>query len=460
VDISAQVRYTFPTLYRFNALFGINEEIMYTAPFPLCESVQALRDGQMDLIRYVDEACDRIDAVEPHIHALVPEENRRQRLLKEARILLERYPNPADRPPLFGLLVGVKDIFRVDGFPTQAGSKLPAELFDGPEAIVVTRLKGAGALIAGKTVTTEFAYFQPGPTHNPHNPAYTPGGSSSGSAAGVAAGEFQLALGTQTIGSVIRPAAFCGIVGFKPSYDRIPTSGLLYFSPSLDHVGLFTQDLEGMKQAASILCYGWDAKMANNPVVSKPTLAVPEGPYLGRAEAEGRAAFERQIAQLEESGFIVKRLPFLANFDELERKHRRMMAAEAMVEHADWYIRYGDLYSEHMHKIMETGRSVDADEVAQSRAEQLELRDKIELTLAQQGADLWIAPPATGPAPEGIDFTGNPIMNLPWTNAGVPTLTLPTGKAANGLPLGLQLIAPFGKDEQLLAWTGVVTGNW
>jgi Asp-tRNA(Asn)/Glu-tRNA(Gln) amidotransferase A subunit family amidase len=433
---------------------------MYIAPFPLCESVQALCDGQMDLIRYVEEACDRIDAVEPHIHALLPEENHRQRLLKEARSLLEQYPNPADRPPLFGLLVGVKDIFRVDGFPTQAGSKLPAELFDGPEAVVVTRLKGAGALIAGKTVTTEFAYFQPGPTRNPHNPAHTPGGSSSGSAAGVAAGEFQLALGTQTIGSVIRPAAFCGIVGFKPSYDRIPTSGLLYFSHALDHVGLFTQDLEGMKMAASVLCADWDAKTANNPVVAKPILAVPEGPYLDRAEPEGRAAFEQQIARLEEDGFTIKRIPFLADFDELERKHRRMMAAEATVEHADWYARYRDRYSDHMHKIMETGRSVDADELARSRAERLDLRNQIELTLAQQGADLWIAPPAVGPAPEGIDFTGNPIMNLPWTNAGVPALTIPAGKAANGLPLGLQLIAPFDGDERLLAWAGVVTGDW
>lgn len=459
MDIGAQVRYTFDILYRFSPLFGISEESMYIAPFPLCESVQALRDGQMDLIRYVEDACDRMDAVEPQIHALLPEENRRQRLIKEARILLEAYPNPVDRPLLFGLLVGVKDIFRVDGFPTQAGSQLPAELFDGPEAAAVARLKRAGALIAGKTVTTEFAYFQPGPTRNPHNPAHTPGGSSSGSAAGVAAGEFQLALGTQTIGSVIRPAAFCGIVGFKPSYDRIPTEGLLYFSQALDHVGLFTQDLEGMKLAASILCADWDDRSANNPVVARPVLAVPEGPYLDRAEAEGRAAFEDQIARLETDGFTVKRIPFLADFDELERKHRRMMAAEAVVEHADWYARYRDRYSEHMHQIMETGAGVDADELARSRAERLDLRRQIELTLAQQGADLWIAPPAVGPAPEGIRSTGNPIMNLPWTNAGVPALTLPAGRSANGLPLGLQLVAPFGKDEALLAWAGMVIGD-
>lgn len=429
---------------------------MYTASFPLCETAVALRDGQLDLIAYLEAACDHMDAVEPHIQALIPEEKRRQRLLQEGRALLDRYPDPVDRPPLFGVLVGVKDIFRAAGFATQAGSQLPAHLFEGEEAAVVTRLKEAGALVAGKTVTTEFAYFQPGPTRNPHNPDHTPGGSSSGSAAGVAAGEFQLALGTQTIGSVIRPAAFCGITGFKPSYDRIPTAGLLYFSKSLDHAGLFTQDLDGMRLAASVLCDHWDEETAGDPLPGRPVLAVPEGPYLARAEAEGQAAFAAQIAQLEAAGFTVVSVPFLANFDELERSHRRMMAAEAAAEHRAWYRQYRDRYSDHMHGIMETGGSVDEAELAQSRAARLDLRRQIAETLVQHGADLWIAPPATGPAPAGIDATGNPIMNLPWTNAGVPALTLPVGRAANGLPLGLQLVAPFGKDEQLLAWAAVI----
>ena len=168
-------------------------------------SAASLRSGETDLLSYIHTICDRIDAEEPLIQAFVPEPARRQRLTDAAKELLSRFPDPADRPPLFGQLVGVKDIFRVDGFATQAGSQLPATLFAGAEAAVVTRLKESGALIAGKTVTTEFAYFQPGPTRNPRNPAHTPGGSSSGSAAGVAAGFFPLALGTQTIGSIIRP---------------------------------------------------------------------------------------------------------------------------------------------------------------------------------------------------------------------------------------------------------------
>ena len=149
---------------------------------------------------------------------------------------------------------------------------------------------------------------------------------------------------------------------------------------------------------------------------------------------------------------MVKRAPFLTNFDELERKHRRMMAAEAVTEHEGWYAQHADLYSHHMHAIMEIGRSVDAAELAQSRRERLTLRQQVAAELARLDADLWIAPPATGPAPEGIAATGNPIMNLPWTNAGVPALTVPAGRAENGLPLGLQIIAPFGQDERLLAW--------
>ena len=264
-------------------------------------SPAALRNGEAELIAHVQTVCDRIDAEDPLIQALLPEPARRQRLTHEAEELLARFPDPARRPPLYGLLVGVKDFFRVDGFPTKAGSKLPAALFEGAESKVVTLLKQNGALVAGKTVTTEFAYFQPGPTRNPRNPEHTPGGSSSGSAAGVAAGFFPLALGTQTIGSVIRPAAFCGIIGFKPSYDRIPTSEMLFFSRSVDHVGLFSQDVATMQLACSALCDSWeDSKGA--PPQGLPALAVPDGPYLDEAEEAGRQHFEATLDRLAAEG--------------------------------------------------------------------------------------------------------------------------------------------------------------
>ena len=419
-------------------------------------SAASLRSGETDLLSYIHSICDRIDAEEPLIQAFVPEPARRQRLTDAAKELLSRFPDPADRPPLFGQLVGVKDIFRVDGFATQAGSQLPATLFAGAEAAVVTRLKENGALIAGKTVTTEFAYFQPGPTRNPRNPAHTPGGSSSGSAAGVAAGFFPLALGTQTIGSIIRPAAFCGVIGYKPSFDRIPTAGLLYFSRSLDHVGLFSQNVASMTLAASVLCDGWDAsgQRGNGAALTDglPALAVPDGPYLNEAEEAGRQHFGETLDRLAGAGFRIKRIPFFENFADLDRRHRRLSAAEAAQIHAEWYAEYPDRYSEHMRRIMRTGAGVSGEELDGIRADQLKLRQAMHDALLSVDADLWIAPAAPGPAPEGIHATGNPIMNLPWTNAGVPALSIPAGGAENGLPLAVQFCAPFGADERLLAW--------
>jgi Asp-tRNA(Asn)/Glu-tRNA(Gln) amidotransferase A subunit family amidase len=431
---------------------------MLTAPLPLYETASALRQGEPDLIPWIHQICDRIDAVEPEIMAFVPEPNRRARLLEEATELQARFPDVHTRPPLFGALIGVKDIFRVDGFPTQAGTTLPSHLFDGPEAASVTRLKQAGALVAGKTVTTEFAYFQPGPTRNPHNLDHTPGGSSSGSAAGVAAGFFPLALGTQTIGSVVRPASFCGLVGFKPSYDRIPSAGILYFSKALDHVGLFTQDLAGMALAASVLCDGWDESLAGQALDRPPVLAVPDGPYLQRATPEGLALFEAYLTRLAEAGATIKRVPFYPDFDHLEREHRRLMAAQAAREHEAWYAQHQAGYSLHMHAIMETAAQVTPEEMAQAQANQERLRSLIGESLAEHGADAWIAPPATGVAPQGLHTTGDPIMNLPWTNAGVPALTVPFGTDAHGLPFGLQIITPFGQDERLMGIGGWVIG--
>jgi Asp-tRNA(Asn)/Glu-tRNA(Gln) amidotransferase A subunit family amidase len=177
-------------------------------PAPLATTAAALRNGTLDLSSYVDELCNRIDQMNQLLEALLPEEDRRARLQNDAQALQARYPDPASRPPLYGIPIGVKDTFRVDGFPTQAGSQLPPNLFAGTEAECVTLLRAAGALILGKTVTTEFAYFEPGPTRNPHHLEHTPGGSSSGSVAAVAAGLCPLALGTQVIGSTIRPAAY------------------------------------------------------------------------------------------------------------------------------------------------------------------------------------------------------------------------------------------------------------
>jgi Asp-tRNA(Asn)/Glu-tRNA(Gln) amidotransferase A subunit family amidase len=415
---------------------------------PLLDTAAALRSGQLDLLTYIDEVCERIDAHEPHIFALVSEPGRRTRLLREAAALQKRFPDPENRPPLYGILLGVKDIFNADGFHTRAGSQLPSELFAGAEASCVTRLREAGALLLGKTITTEFAYFEPGPTRNPHNLEHTPGGSSSGSAAAVAAGFCPLALGTQTIGSTIRPAAFCGIVGFKPSYGRIATDGLILCSASLDTIGLFTQDVAGIAFVAPLLCNDWRPKAVDNT----PDLGVPDGSYLDQASPEGQVAFGKQVMLLEQAGYRVRHVEAMHDIDAIALRHRRIVSAEMAQVHAAWFATYESLYRPRTAALIRQGKVVSAEEFAAARAGRAGLRSELEGLMAQHGIDLWISPAAPGPAPEGIATTGDPAMNLPWTHAGLPAIALPAGRAANGLPLELQVVGRFMADEQLVSW--------
>lgn len=415
---------------------------------PLVATVNALRGGELDLHQQIDAICDRIDSVDGAVQSLLPEADRRVRLHAEAGALLARFTDPAARPPLFGAMVGVKDIFHVEGFVTRAGTAVPPETFAGREATVVTLLREAGALILGKTVTTEFAYFEPGPTRNPHNPAHTPGGSSSGSAAAVAAGLCQLAIGTQTIGSVIRPAAFCGIVGYKPTFDRIPTPGMVYFSRTIDHTGLFTQDLAGMYLAASILCSDWQPAHIERP----PVLGIPAGPYLAQTEPAAMTHFEQQVVHLETAGYTVRRIPMFADIQALNSLHRRMVFAEFAREQTDRYAEHAHLFRPRTVEIIELGKTVGDAELDELRGNCAHLRADVHAKMDAAAIDLWICPPAPGPAPAGIHATGNPNLNLPWTHTGQPALTLPAGAAANGLPLGVQIVARAGADEQLFAW--------
>lgn len=417
---------------------------------PLADVAAALRRDHLDIDDHIDELEARVADIEPEIESLVPEKRRWDRIHERVTTLRNRYPDPADRPPLYGVPIGVKDIIHADGHPTRCGSDLPAESLDGPEAESVTRLKEAGAVVLGKTVTTEFAYFEPGPTRNPHDTDHTPGGSSSGSAAAVAAGLCPLALGTQTIGSVIRPAAFCGIVGFKPSYGRIPTEGVVPFSSSVDHVGFFTQDTRGASLAAALLCDDW--RPLPEPR-ERPTLGVPEGPYLDQVSDVGRVAFEDHVDCLEGAGYGIRRVNAFENIEEINERHERLAAADFAIAHEEWYGEYDDRYAETTRELVEEGQKVPTAEIASGRRGRHELRETLESRMAEEDVDLWIAPAAPGPALEGIDNTGDPIMNLPWTHSGLPTVTVPAGETDDGLPLGIQCAAPFGADEDLLAWS-------
>jgi Asp-tRNA(Asn)/Glu-tRNA(Gln) amidotransferase A subunit family amidase len=410
-----------------------------------------MRDGRLDLLTYIDTICPLIDEADSRIEALLPEKDRHSRLRTDAQALQARFPDPANRPPLYGILVGIKDTYRVDGFPTQVGSKLPPALFVGPEASCVTALREAGALILGKTVTTEFAYFEPGPTRNPRNLNHTPGGSSSGSVAAVAAGFCPLTFGTQVIGSTIRPAAFCGIVGFKPTYGRISTDGLVKCADSVEHVGYFTQDVAGCAFVAPLLCQDWHSEFVAE-ADALPVLGIPEGPYLAQASDEALAAFEDQVLLLEQVGYRVRRVRLFEDIETINRRHTRLVFAEMARYHSSWFAEYEALYRPRTVAALREGQTVSDEEHEGAVAGRTILRAEVETLMRQSGIDLWITPATTGPAPEGLSNTGSPVMNLPWTYVGLPAITIPAGLATNGLPLGLQCVAAAMADEQLLSW--------
>lgn len=407
-----------------------------------------LRSGGLGLLDYLDQLEAQFAAYEPQMQAFVPEPLRFARLRKEAEQLLDLYARPVDRPALFGVAVGVKDIFHVDGFITRAGSRLDSDLIQGNESEVITKVKEAGALILGKTVTTEFAYFAPGPTRNPHDLEHTPGGSSSGSAAAVAAGLCSLAFGTQTIGSINRPAAFCGVAGYKPSHDRISKKGVIPVSPAADHVGFFVPQVADAQIVAPLLCREWQPATPDR----SPILGIPDGPYLKHASPEGLAHFEAACERLIEAGFSLKQASIMPDFDLIYERHNIIVAAEAAQTHKDWYSSHSNLYHAKTADLIERGQQIDEQALREARQGQISLRDSLAETMDKQSIDLWLSPSAVGPAPRGLESTGDPVMNLPWTHAGVPTITLPAGFSPSGLPLGLQVAARWYRDEEMLVW--------
>lgn len=418
-------------------------------PASLPALADCLRSGALPLNEYIAQLAARFAAREPDVHAFMPEPGRFERLQHAAQQLQARFPNPAARPALFGVAMGIKDIFHVDGFATTGGSRLPVEVLRGTEAPSVTRLKQAGALVLGKTVSTEFAYFGPGATCNPHSPAgqpHTPGGSSSGSAAAVAAGLAPLTLGTQTIGSIVRPAAYCGVVGFKPSYDRIPRAGVIALAPSLDHVGVFAADLAGVQLAASLLANSWNQK---SEVAHKPVFGIPEGPYLERAAPNMLAHFRATAQKLAAAGCELKHVNVMQDFAALRDRHYLITAAEAARVHASWFAQYRDLYHFKTVELLRRGAEITDAQFSQALASCSALRTELAQVTEREQIDVWLSPAAQGPAPAGLDSTGDPVMNLPWTHAGLPVLSLPSG-TINGLPVGLQLTGGWQADELLL----------
>jgi Asp-tRNA(Asn)/Glu-tRNA(Gln) amidotransferase A subunit family amidase len=368
----------------------------------------------------------------------------------------------ARRPgPLSGIPVGIKDIIATSDMPTTNGSPIYQGHVPSADAWVVERLRNLGATIFGKTVSTEFAWRQPGPTVNPWNIKHTPGGSSSGSAAAVAAGIVPLALGTQTLGSVVRPAAFNGVVGFKPSFGAIPRIGVHHLSPSLDHVGFFARRVDDVAFALSLLASSSDSDLHGRPLpnfrididqgvspLNAPRLGIVRFAKWAKAEPEQQQVFDTAIAALRDAGAIVEQLE-LAEIDRTNWSAINIiLASEGADIFADLVARYPDRSSDHLKSLVETGKAHSATDYLAAKTLQHKLRNAF--TSEISGYDAVLTLPAFGEAPMGLSYTGDAEYCAPWTLLGVPALSLPAGFGKNGLPLGVQIVGPYREDHRTL----------
>jgi Asp-tRNA(Asn)/Glu-tRNA(Gln) amidotransferase A subunit family amidase len=433
---------------------------------PATDAARLIRDGSITAQQLVEACLARVRQTDAEVQAwafLDPDH-----ALAQARAAdtwrLEGRPTG----PLHGVPVGVKDIFDTADMPTENGSALHAGRTPSRDASVVAKLRAAGAVILGKTVTTEFAARAPGKTRNPHQPAHTPGGSSSGSAAAVVADMVPLAVGSQTNGSTILPASFCGVYGFKPTHGLIPRHGMLALSRTLDHVGLFARGLEDLALLAEQLV-GHDERdpdtrprarlpfgevLAAEPPLP-PMFAFVRTPHWGRVDAETKEAFAELIDHLDDRVEEVELSPSAA---EAWQWHQTIMEAEMAANlEREWEQGRGQL-SEALRAQLERGRQVRAVEyqravsrirpICESFAELFSLR-----------YNAIVTPAAPGTAPEGHTSTGDPTFCTLWTLCGMPAVSLPLLQGTNGLPLGVQLVGPREDDARLLRTARWLTGR-
>jgi len=429
---------------------------MELTEFGAAQLARMIAAGEITSSELIEACLARIDAVDGGIEAwthLDPAFARRQ-----AESLDEHRATGAPCGPLHGIPVGIKDIFDTKDFPTENGTVLDAGREPMDDCAAVSRLKAAGAVIMGKTVTTEMAVYSPGKTKNPHDPARTPGGSSSGSAAAVASGMVPLAIGSQTNGSVIRPASFCGVVGFKPSHGRIARTGALALSAVLDHVGIFARSLEDAALMGDCL-FGYDAAdPATAPAAAAqlatitmqdppatPKFAFVRSPVWDQAEPATQAAFE------ELSDFLGDQCDTIdapSEFDAAVDNLKFIMNAD-LARYLDAYVHRGeDQISDILRGMIADGRTVSALDYNRAVDQISPLRAWIQSLC--EDYDAILTPAAPGEAPLGLDATGSPIFCTTWTYLGVPAVSLPLMDGENGMPIGVQLVAPHGDDARLL----------
>jgi Asp-tRNA(Asn)/Glu-tRNA(Gln) amidotransferase A subunit family amidase len=416
----------------------------------------AIDAGHITSEELVGACLDRIRALEPTIQAwahLDPEY-----ALTQARAADRARREGKPLGPLHGIPVGIKDIFDTADMPTEDGTILHAGRRPTRDATTVSLLRAAGAVIMGKTVSTELAVYGPGKTRNPHDPQRTPGGSSSGSAAAVAAGMVPLALGSQTNGSVIRPASYCGVFGYKPTHGLIPRTGVLRLSRHLDHVGAFARSLEDLALIAQSLMRfdshdpdtrpqaepNLIAAAASEPPV-QPRLGFVRSPVWDQATDDTKAGFAELIDEL---GDRVTEMPLPGGLDEAIAVHRTIFEADLARNLAAEYSHGRERLTPTLCEIIERGQRCLAVDYSRAVERIPILAGLLETTF--EWCDALLTPAATGEAPVGLESTGSPIFCTIWTLCGVPAVSVPILQGAAGLPVGVQLIGPRGDDARLL----------
>ena len=415
----------------------------------LHDAAKRIRTGKLKPSAYLKSLLARIDALDDDVQAWKWLD--RQRALDLAHAADSAATPWKAAHPLHGIPLGVKDNFYTCGIPTAMGCSVYEEYVPKESADLVVRLESAGAMVLGKTVTTEAAFMVPSKTRNPWNTRHTPGGSSSGSAAAVAAGFVPAAIGTQTNGSVIRPAAFCGIVGYKPSQDMLSARGVMPFSPSMDQPGVFARSVADAALMASCLTphrtsIAPDATMLKSP----PRLAAVRSPVWYLAQAEQRTQFEADIVRLRKAGALIDIIEIPGEFDLAHKIHRTIMLFEGARASRKVRSCYRGTFSDYLNNALDEGEAIsDAD-----YRDALKIRTQMQLSLAaffDRGYSAIITPPAQGEAPATLDNTGDPGFCTIWTLMGTPAITIPTGKGPGGMPLGLQLIGAVEEENYLLA---------
>ncbi|HYS50681.1 MAG TPA: amidase [Burkholderiales bacterium] len=427
------------------------------SPEDLKGTVQALSDGTLAARAYCESCLARIRATDPRLKAWIALDDERALTIAAARDA-ERSQG-AHTGALHGVPVGVKDLYDTDDLPTEMGSPAFVGNQPGKNAELVGRILAAGGYVLGKTVTTEFAYMHPAETRNPWNPRHTPGGSSSGSAAAVAARHVPVAVGTQTNGSVIRPAAFCGVVGFKPSLDSLPIQGALPFAETLDHVGLFARTVADAAYFAASLAESGTFAPEIEALSRPPKIAVlPRFPW-NAAEPGAARHLQASLKRLADAGTELKTVALPEDFDEAHRVHRTIMLYEGAREHATRQASYRRVMSAVLNAAIDEGLAMSHDDYRGALVRRAALAE-LALDLFED-CDALASLPAPGAAPERIDVTGDPSFCTLWTLLGFPALTLPTGLSDGGMPYGMQLAGPAGGDDRLLRvarWCEAVIG--